>query len=173
MLLRHEGAVVAALTLAGLSACSTVPTVSNEDLAIAIFRDKCSDKRFPPFGQSDTHLERNRWLVHSRTTMYVSRIPRVIDTYLVVPGDGSRPGGCVRLFQGILFSATVGQTAPLASSSKHCSQYCVSQASECRREQSHLPRRQTRHAARDEQGLGKPRQTAANQAAHRQRGDDL
>ena len=30
-----------------------------------------------------------------------------------------------------------------------------------------------RHAARDEQGLGKPRQTAANQAAHRQRGDDL
>ena len=85
------------LLLVGLSACVTIAVVSNEDTAIAIFKKQCPHSGrsdFGPYSQWDAQLVGNNWHVHARSeTTYRGIVPRWVDTYLVVPKDGSPPVG--------------------------------------------------------------------------------
>ena len=81
------------LLLAGLSACMSIAPVPNEDVAIAIFKEKCprsSRSDFGPYIRWDAQLVRGNWHVHARSQMtYQGKAPRWVDTYLDVPKDGS------------------------------------------------------------------------------------
>ena len=91
------GLILTPLLFAGLSACSTLGAVSNEDAAIAIFKKICPHSARSDFGPNnkwDAQLEGDYWHVHAQSQMtYVGIVPRWVDTYLDVLKDGSPPPG--------------------------------------------------------------------------------
>jgi hypothetical protein len=94
-----SGLILLPLLLVGLSACMSVAPVSNENIAIATFKQKCphsSRSDLGPYSRWDAQLVGDHWHVHARSEMtYQGIVPRWVDTYLDIPKDGSPVGRCL------------------------------------------------------------------------------